>query len=227
MSRRDHREERCRECRLHATLCICAIVPRIETRTRVVLVIHRSEMKKPTGSGLLGARCLAGSEVLVRGETEPPRFSRDERQPVILFPHEAAISLGSFTQPLTLIVPDGTWRQAAKVSHRVGGLENVPFVSLPPEPAVAGLRSQSRPDRLSTLQAMARALGVLEGAHVRDALERIFRVFHDRTRWMRGALPTERVSGGIPDAALKDDPRGAYQSSSGSSGSARQRFQPL
>ena len=64
MSRRDNAEARCRRCRMHEVLCLCALIPRIETRTRLVLVIHRYEERKPTNSGQLAALCLPNSEVL-------------------------------------------------------------------------------------------------------------------------------------------------------------------
>ncbi len=216
MSRRDHVEARCRLCRMHETLCLCALVPRLETRTRVVLVIHRYEARKPTNSGLLGARCLVNSEVVVRGGVSEaqPRFAEDvERQPLLLFPHENAVPIGDYassSRPVTLIVPDGTWRQASKVPHRLPGLRGVPFVSLPPDgPSIYRLRGERHAGRLATLEAMARALGILDGAHVRQALERVFRIMVDRTLWMRGALRTDQVTGGIPNLAIENDPRGA------------------
>ena len=36
----------------------------------------------------------------------------------------------------------------------------------------------------------------------------VFRVFVDRTLWFRGKLRADEVTGGIPAAALANDPRG-------------------
>lgn len=212
MSRRDNVEARCRLCRMHELLCVCELIPRLETRTRVVLVIHKKEERKPTNSGLLAARCLPNSEVVVRGliGQPEPRFDGAGRKLLLLFPHEQAIPIGDFAQsPVTLIVPDGTWRQAAKVSQRLPGLGDATWVTLPPDaPTVYRLRAELHAGRLATLEAIARALGILDGAHIRQELERIFRVMVDRTLWMRGALRAEQVTGGIPARALADDPRG-------------------
>jgi DTW domain-containing protein YfiP len=213
MSRRDNVEARCRLCRMHQLLCVCDLVPCLPTRTRVVLVIHKKEARKPTNSGLLAARCLPNSEILVRGRIGQPEptFEPDpERQSLLLFPHESAVPIDRFAHsPVTLIVPDGTWRQAAKVSHRLPGLGGAPYVTLPPDaPTVYRLRAELHQGRLATLEAIARALGILEGAEVRHALERIFRVVVERTLWMRGALRADEVTGGIPERALADDPRG-------------------
>ena len=62
---------------------------------------------------------------------------------------------------------------------------------------------------MATLEAIARALGILEGAWVREALEQLFRVMVERTLWLRGTLRAEHVTGSIPERALVEDPRGA------------------
>jgi DTW domain-containing protein YfiP len=211
----DQVELRCSSCRLPDVLCVCALLPRLETRTRLVLIIHRNEERKPTNSGLLATRCLVHSDVMVRGllgQPEPRWQDDPARQALLLFPHPRAIPIGHFAaspRPPTLIVPDGTWRQAAKVPRRVAGLGDLPYVTLP-----AGvlssyrLRAQDEPGRVSTMEAIACALGVLEGAAVRQALERVFRVMVERTLWLRGSLPSAQVTGGIPERALANDPRG-------------------
>ena len=216
MSRRDNAEGRCRRCRMHAVLCLCALVPRIETRTRLVLVIHRFEERKPTNSGQLAALCLPNSEVCVRGiaGAPAPRFTYDPAtQPLLLYPDERAQPLTSFAgsaRPVTLVVPDGTWRQAAKVRQRMPGLGDVPCVSLPPddEPTSYRLRAEFHEGRLATLEAIARALGILEGPKVRAALETLFDVMVARTLWMRGVVRADEVPGAIPERALVEDPRG-------------------
>jgi DTW domain-containing protein YfiP len=123
---------------------------------------------------------------------------------LFLFPHEGATPLGALSgaagrQPVTLIVPDGNWRQASKVRNRVPGLREVPCVSLPPgAPSTSGL---------STIEAIARAMGLLEGEPVRRALERVFHAMVERTLWARGLVATAEVTGGIPEGTLRQDPR--------------------
>lgn len=215
MSRRDNVEARCPRCRMHDVLCVCELIPKLATRTRLVLVIHRIEERKPTNTGLLATRCLPNSEVLLRGVMDSPEpcFVDDpERQPLLLFPHEKAVPITEFARsprPVTLIVPDGTWRQASKVPQRVPGLAGVPCVTLPPDaPTIYRLRAEFHAGRLATLEAIARALGILDGAEVRQAMERVFRVMVERTLWLRGTLPSSQVTGGIPERALANDPRG-------------------
>jgi len=41
------------------------------------------------------------------------------------------------------------------------------------------------------------ALCTIEGEHLREPLERVFRIFVDRTLWSRGELKANEVAGGI------------------------------
>lgn len=214
MSRRSNGELRCARCRLHRSLCACELIPRLTTRTRLVLFMHRFEDNKSTNTGRLASECLSNSEVILRGVQggpaevfEPPPGTC----PVFLFPRKGAIPIREFAgsaEPVTLIVPDGTWRQASKVQNRVPGLADIPCVSLPPgERSSYRLRFEAHAEGLSTLEAIARALGVLEGLHVQHALERVFRIVIERALWSRGAIPTSEVAGGVPEGVQRHDPR--------------------
>ncbi len=214
MSRRNNASVRCPRCRMHESLCVCALIPQLETRTRLLLLIHRIEDRKPTNTGRLATECLTNSEVFVRGHESapsPPFTWAPATQPVFLFPHAEAVPLASFAAsslPVTLIVPDGTWRQASKVRNRVPGLRDVPCVSIPADvPSIYRLRTEAHDGGLATIEAIARAFGILEGVHVRRALESVFRAMVERTLWARGEIATSAVSGGIPEGAMRHDPQ--------------------
>lgn len=212
---------------MHGTLCICDLLPRLETRTRLVLLLHRLEARKPTNTGRLAADCLVNSTIIERGHegapTGPIDFGADV-QPVLLYPFEDAVPIETFAgspKPVWLVVPDGTWRQAAKARMRVPGLRDVPSVTLPKGPPTRyRLRRETQEEGLATMEAIARAMGVLEGDGVREAMERVFLAMVERTLWLRGAIPTEAVESGIPETALARDPRGAVMK-------AGRRIEPL
>jgi DTW domain-containing protein len=213
VTRRANPELRCGGCRLHESLCVCGLIPRIETRTRLTLIIHRYEQRKPTNTGQLAAACLVNSEVLVRGHEarpSPPFVWKDDEQPLYLFPHEGAVPLARFaggSRPVTLVVPDGTWRQAWKVRKRVAGLGEVPCVSLPTgEPSSYRLRAELHEHGLATIEAIARAMEILEGPEVRRALDAIFTTMVERSLWSRGSIAHGDVTGGVPDGAMRHDP---------------------
>ena len=220
MSRRNNAASRCMRCRMHSSLCVCSLIPKLDTRTRLVLVIHRAEDRKPTNTGRLAVEAMANSQVIVRGRAEEPADLiplGSETRPVFLFPHEGAVPLESVAsiagddRPVTLIVPDGNWRQASKVRNRVPGMRDVPCVSLPVgEPSIYRLRSEAHPFGLATVEAIGRCLRVLEGERgpeVEQALLHVFRAMVERTLWSRGDFATADVTGGIPEGALRHDPR--------------------
>jgi DTW domain-containing protein len=217
VSRRDNARLRCAACRMHASLCVCALVAPIATRTRLVLVIHRYEDRKPTNTGRLAASCLVNSEIVVRGHRpaegappEAPLAFPEGTQPLLLYPAEDATPLTAYAgaaRPVVLVVPDGNWRQAAKMRKRVPGLAEVPCVSLPAgAPTAYRLRFEPQKGGLATLEAVARAFGVLEGPAAEEALLRPFRAMVERTLWARGELAEADVRGGLPPGAMRHDP---------------------
>ena len=185
MSRRENLAKRCKGCMMHMSLCVCSFFEtKLETRTHLLLVIHRAEIRKPTNTGYLAAKCLANSSVLVRGNSENPTEALDfgDTEPVLLYPHDGVQELVPTDRPVTLIVPDGNWRQAAKVRARVPGLKDVRCAILPPgPPSIYRLRSEAHAHGLATMEAIARAMGILEGPHIHDALTVVFRAMVERT----------------------------------------------
>ena len=202
---------------MHATLCVCALVPRLETRTRLALLLHLREASKPTNTGQLAARCLPGSTVaLIGDQARPatlPAIAADE-QPLLLYPAADAVSIEAYAasaRPIVLIVPDGSWRQAHKMRRRIPGLAAIPCVILPEAGATEyRLRSEHHAGGLATFEAIARALRVLEGdagPAVEAALMALFRVMVERTLWLRGQLADGELTDGVPDAARAQNPR--------------------
>lgn len=198
---------------MHVGLCLCAVIPTLATRTRVVLVIHRIEDRKTTNTGRLAMACLARGDVVVRGhEGDEPGFPVDEEalETLVLFPHEDAEPLTTDFRtrgPFTLVIPDGNWRQAAKVRARLPGLTHARAVSLPEgPPSRYRLRWESDDRRLSTIEATARALGILEGDATEQAMMRIFDAMVERSLWVKGIVDAVDVTGGLPASAERHDP---------------------
>ncbi|NUM88800.1 MAG: DTW domain-containing protein [Bdellovibrionales bacterium] len=201
---------RCDRCRMHAELCLCAEIPRVGTRARVVLVMHATEEKKPSNTGRLAHLCLPNSEIRLRGERGAPLrldgLVDPEHETLLLrlAPESAELTPGlvaGLQRPVRLLVPDGTWSQASSTGARLArdlpGLRQVKL-SVGERPSLYRLRAEHHPDGMSTFEAIARALEVLEGPGVRAPLERIFRVMVERVLWTRGKLPAGDVTGGLP-----------------------------
>lgn len=195
---RARRAPRCPGCSLHASVCICGALPRIVNRTRVVLLAHARELVKPTNTGRLVARTLAACEVRVTGARRLPDAPWQAAPgQALLFPAPEAIPIADWRAsvspetPLTIVVPDGTWAQASHLRRRLPGLSALPSVSVPAGPPSAfRLRRPPRPGALCTLEAVARALEVLEGSSIRSELERALALFVEATLAMRRGVTT-------------------------------------
>jgi DTW domain-containing protein YfiP len=162
---------------------VCDALPRIAVRTKVCLVIHHRELTRRSNTGLLALRALVNSELRVRGEDREPLQLTDLLTPLyrtfLFYPSDDAVELDAALvarelTPIQLIVPDGTWRQARKIHSRHHELRDVPRVKISaPNHSTFQLRAQSRPEGMATLQAIARGLGVIEGAQVEAQLMKL------------------------------------------------------
>ncbi len=191
-------KQRCPDCDASVTLCMCDETPRLSLRTKVALIIHHRELSRSSNTGLLALRALVNSEVRVRGESREVLDLSDLLSPdyrsLLFYPCAGAVELSEEflaqgTRPIQLIVPDGTWRQARKLHSRHHELRDVPRVKIgAPNHATFQLRAQSRPEGMATLQAIACALGIIEGDAAREQLMKLYRVRVERTMIARGLM---------------------------------------
>ncbi len=185
--RRASQGARCLRCKIHKALCFCHAINEIPTKTRVSIIMHHRERYLTSNTSNLAKLVLPNLEISQRGHPDFP-FNIDSLKlntletPLYLFPHENAIDLNSdfvranHDKKFHLIVPDGTWSQAVKTFRREAGLANIQCVRLPPgEAGKYRLRKSSDENRLSTYEAIARALGILEDDfEVQLKMEKIF-----------------------------------------------------
>jgi DTW domain-containing protein len=179
---------RCVRCRMLLADCLCALMPRLQTRTRIVLVLHSLETQKTSNTGRLAVQCLANSGTVLRGvKGEPTAQVKPQPMslPVLLFPAPDARPIDEWkdsARPVELFVPDGTWGQAQRARQRVTGLEDMPCARIDrAAPSDYRLRRTRDPRRLATIEAIAEALGVLEGPEIRRALLQIFATMVERS----------------------------------------------
>ncbi|WP_106803009.1 tRNA-uridine aminocarboxypropyltransferase [Pseudomonas sp. S5D5] len=158
----------CPRCLRPATHCLCALIPSLDSRTRVLLLQHPSEVNHALNTARLAALGLNNAQLVV-GEVFddlPTLLNPPGYQARLLFPADDARPLHAYAsgdQPLLLVVPDGTWRKARKLLHLNPLLAALPRVTLA-EGAVSRyrLRKAPGPGALSTVEAIVRALQVLE-----------------------------------------------------------------
>ena len=189
-------KQRCSVCGASLTLCMCAEVPRLDLRTKIALVIHHRELSRSSNTGLLAHQSLVNSEVRIRGESREALdlsgLLSPEYRSLLFYPSADALELDRElvcrdSRPIQLIVPDGTWRQARKIHSRHPELRDIPRVKIStPNRGTFQLRSQSRPERMATLQAIACALRIIEGDLVAARLMKLYHARVDRTLRARG-----------------------------------------
>ena len=162
-------------------------------RTRLCVVVHYREAGKTTNTGTVAARLVEGSSVIVHSQAYQPAPEPDfsGRRPLVLFPSEQAEVLTAEhgrDLPVTLVVPDGSWSQARRMHRRVSWMSKLAHVTLPPSERRTAylLRRSDREGGLATMEAIARALGILEGEAVENELERVFGLLVTRTLAARG-----------------------------------------
>jgi len=166
----------CSRCLRPITHCLCALIPSLDSRTRVLLLQHPSEVSHALNTARLAALGLNNAQLVVGEVFEdlPTLLNPPGYQARLLFPAEDAQPLQAYTstdEPMLLVVPDGTWRKARKLLHLNPLLAALPRVTLA-EGAVSRyrLRKAPGPGALSTVEAIVQALQVLEAPASFDAL---------------------------------------------------------
>ncbi|PTQ73789.1 tRNA-uridine aminocarboxypropyltransferase [Pseudomonas sp. GV071] len=169
----------CPRCCRPLSHCLCALIPSLDSRTRVLILQHPSEVKHALNTARLAALGLTNAELCV-GEMfcelerllNPPGY-----RSCLLFPGEGATVLAAAPNelPLQLVVPDGTWRKASKLLHVNPLLAALPQVMLPAG-GVSRYRLRKAPmaGALSTIEAIVQALEVVEAPSAFGELLRPF-----------------------------------------------------
>lgn len=189
---RGRRLQRCERCGLSIELCLCASLPRLRTRTELVLLMHKNELGRSSNTGRLALAALERSRLAVRGRLGAERHEPALERRLVLYPAPDARELrardGAGELPLTLVVPDGSWKQARRMLAREAWTAGAEVVRLPAPPRPRyDLRRQTRADAVCTFEAIALALGVLEGPEVERALLQVLEAFLVRARFMRSS----------------------------------------
>ncbi|QDU92492.1 tRNA-uridine aminocarboxypropyltransferase [Lignipirellula cremea] len=210
--------KRCYQCFRPVDLCFCEAIPRIDNRTEILLLQHRSERSHPFNTARIVKQALTRCQLVV-GHYQT---MREMELPIaastgLLFPKADAPELSELSpedRPQQLVVIDGTWGQAKAIVRETPQLHNLPGYRLSPSsPGRYRIRREPTPQSLSTLEAVVSALHVLEpetaglpqllaafDRMVDDQLARSAGLAEGRVRKSRGDRPTH-----VPAALLDDE----------------------
>ncbi len=164
----------CPRCALPLPACLCRWITPTHNRVGLLVLQHPQEAQQAKGSVRLLQLSLANSRCVV-GERHAPAAlasllqpaaadGQAPPQPVLLFPAGDGAPATAPPCAGTLVLLDGTWRQARRLLQANPLLQDLPRWALPsPPPARYTIRRAHRPDQRSSLEAACLALGQLEG----------------------------------------------------------------
>ncbi len=183
---------RCARCQLSQSTCICSWRVECQAQVEVVVLMHHDEIFKPTNTGRLIADILPkNTRCFEWSRTQPAQELLDmladpQRYWLTLFPsdrndkvvHESRDTLPRDRQ-LTLLLLDGTWRQASRMLRSSHWLKNLPQLNLPANAqGHYRIRQALQDGQLSTAEAAAMALQICGEHLAADVLFDYFHVFH-------------------------------------------------
>jgi DTW domain-containing protein YfiP len=188
----------CQTCFLHVDRCICASIPSLNLKTKITLIIHAKELKRTTNTGRLATKALVNSEMRIRGEGKEALNLSDllssNYKTYLFYPSDDAIELDealvrSSPLPIQLIVPDGNWRQASKVHYRHHELKDIPRTKIStPNMNPDHIRAENTEHGMATLEAIAHALRIIEGAEVGGVMMKLYQDKLEATLKGRGLM---------------------------------------
>lgn len=191
--RRAGHVNRCPECRINHYFCVCSELKPLNVESHVSLIVHVRELKLTSNTAQFVEKMLPQkAQIFIRGRVNDtfqadPIVERSGR-PLFLYPHEDALELNEefvlkYPGPYHIIIPDGNWHQARRVKKREEKFQNIPAIKLPQ--GLIGeykLRKAPQPEWVSTYEAVAYALGVLEGKSCEEEMMDFFR------KWVKASM---------------------------------------
>lgn len=200
-SRPRDRNSHCFRCYLRREICICPILPTVQTRAEFLILRHIREAERPSNTGRWASMALPNSRIVSFGGGDRIGFSSFDEALLqapdtwLLWPDATGAQppITRLTLPDQVVVLDGTWRQARRLYNRTRLLQKIPRLVLPaPHPFRDRLREQHRSDGMSTLEAVAAAVAKLEGTQAAEPLERLYDEVVRRTITLRwGVKPLQ------------------------------------
>ncbi|MCQ8888462.1 DTW domain-containing protein [Pseudoalteromonas carrageenovora] len=161
----------CNNCNFSLSTCICSAVKDVNNHVNVIILQHPSEEKIAKNTAKLLNLSLSGCQI-IKGESNND-FDILKSLPlettVLLYPNEQAINLDDKAQSAELskithlIVIDGTWKKAYKILQLTTLLNQFKTISFKQLPKSRyAIRKAPRADSLSTLEAVAHSLFLIE-----------------------------------------------------------------
>ena len=201
---RGSRAERCPDCRVIPSYCLCAWRPSVPTHSAMCLLMHDVEPMKPSNTGWLIADLVPETSAFSwsRTEVDPQLLALladPQWQPYIVFPGEfvaqervvSEVTAAPGKRPLFILL-DATWTEARKMFRKSPYLEHLPVLSLEAEQLSRyKLRRSKRDDHFCTAEVAALCLELAQDQRAADALNSYLDVFTTHYLGAKFLLPID------------------------------------
>ena len=199
---------RCERCRCTPRWCICAGFRAVVSPLAADVLIHKREYWRPTSTGRLINRVVAGSRGHVFWQEKPPEraaVGRPGRELWILHPRGEELPAGADPAKLQVLLLDGSWSEAGSMLGVVGQWGR--RISLPlGGPSRYWLRNAPGAGKYATVEALMFLYAALGLAEAEAALRLQFELHVYAGLRTRGAkamaddfLATSPLSAAMPD----------------------------
>ncbi len=191
---RGSRSERCPDCRVIPSYCLCAWRPKVEVQAGVCLLMYDVEALKPSNTGWLIADLVPDTQAFgwLRTKVDPQLLALlDDPQyaPCVVFPGEYAEPervvetlepMLTGKRPLFILL-DATWSEARKMFRKSPYLNCFPVLSLRPEQLSRyRLRRSKHDEHLCTAEVAALCLELVGETQAANALDSWLDLFTER-----------------------------------------------
>ena len=192
----------CPRCYQRREICICPVLPMVQTRTDILILRHVYEAERPSNTGRLVAMAMTNSRIIPCGGGSriglAPVDNELLRTPGtwLLWPDgtSADYHASDMVPPARVVVIDATWQQARRLYRNIPVLRELPRLALKaPIRTRDRLREQHRSDGMSTLEAVAASVAKLEGVEAARPLEKLYDELVRRTISLRWGIKRSGV----------------------------------
>lgn len=158
----------CYRCWRTKILCLCNRVRVVENPVEILYLQHPNERTMPFNTARLAHLSLTKSRLVHGLRFDDTRTIRDllprKEKVGILFPSPVAKDLSEAPRDLeTLVIIDGTWREAKKIIYLSPTLLEFPHYAFVPEkPSNYRIRKEPKDEFISTIEATVTALRILD-----------------------------------------------------------------
>ncbi len=150
-------QPRCARCHLPPRWCICAALREVALPLQVDVLMHHREQWRPSSTGHLIARAVAGSRRHLwqreRGLLKAEDVRRSGRELWILHPHGRPMPEDAVPEGVQVLLIDGAWKEATLMARGVSGWGRLVSLPMTGESRYL-LRTQQGGGRFSTFEAL-------------------------------------------------------------------------